>query len=436
MNIAMTKEIVQPGNMAEVAIIGAGPYGLSIAAHLGAHGVPFRIFGNPMSAWSTHMPQGMRLKSEGFASSLSDPNSEFTLRHYCQQQNLPYADTGHPVPLATFVSYGLAFQHKFAPNLENKLVVAVRQCSDGFELQLEDGELVRACKVIVAVGVAKFEQIPPELVALPAGFVSHSSAHSGLEGFKGRQIAVVGAGASALDLAALLYESGASVQLIARSSTIRFHDPPRSRSLRERVFRPMTGIGAGMQLYFYVHAPLIFRRLSEKLRLERVRKTLGPAPAWFIRDQVVGKVPFHLGVRISGASVQDGRVSLLLSDGEGHEQTVEADHVIAATGYQVDVERLGFLSREIRDTVRTTGKAPALSANFESSVSGLYFVGPSAANTFGPLMRFAYGASFTAQRLSKHLAKLDLSESALYKRRRISRPLNPSYAKTQNLDDK
>jgi hypothetical protein len=51
-------------------------------------------------------------------------------------------------------------------------------------------------------------------------------------------------------------------------------------------------------------------------------------------------------------------------------------------------------------------------------------------------MRFAYGASFTAQRLSKHLAKLDLSESALYKRRRISRPLNPSYAKTQNLDDK
>jgi hypothetical protein len=129
-------------------------------------------------------------------------------------------------------------------------------------------------------------------------------------------------------------------------------------------------------------------------------------------------------------------VSLLLSDGEGHEQTVEADHVIAATGYQVDVERLGFLSREIRDTVRTTGKAPALSANFESSVSGLYFVGPSAANTFGPLMRFAYGASFTAQRLSKHLAKLDLSESALYKRRRISRPLNPSYAKTQNLDDK
>ena len=54
--------------MTRVVIIGAGPYGLSVAAHLRAHGVAFRIFGAPLDSWRNHMPVGMMLKSDGFAS--------------------------------------------------------------------------------------------------------------------------------------------------------------------------------------------------------------------------------------------------------------------------------------------------------------------------------------------------------------------------------
>jgi thioredoxin reductase len=393
----VAKPNAHPGNVSDVVIIGVGSYGLSIAAHLAAYGVSFRIFGDPMSAWSGQMPKGMRLKSEGFASSLSDPGSEFTLHHYCQQQGIEYADTGYPIPLATFISYGLAFQRKFVP-------------------KLEDGEKVVARKVVVAVGITHFWHLPHILKALPEGFVSHSSAHSSLEAFKGSHIAVVGAGASALDLAALLHQAGAAVQVIARASTIRFHEPPRPRSLVERVFQPTTGIGFGMKLYFFVHAPFLFRRMPQEFRLEKVRQTLGPAPGWFVRDQVVGKVPLNLGVNVTNATVQNGRACLRLTDSEGRHRTIEADHVIAATGYQVDLSRLSFLSGEIRQRIRTVGKAPALSATFESSVPGMYFVGVSAANTFGPLMRFAYGASFTARRLSKHLAKPIHGKSMLHKK--------------------
>src|SRR6516165_1462268 len=56
----------------DVAIVGAGPYGLSLAAHLQALGVEYRVFGRPMDTWRHHMPEGMLLKSDGFASSLSD----------------------------------------------------------------------------------------------------------------------------------------------------------------------------------------------------------------------------------------------------------------------------------------------------------------------------------------------------------------------------
>jgi thioredoxin reductase len=401
-------------NVTEVAIVGGGPYGLSIAAFLAACGVPYRIFGNPMSAWANQMPKGMRLKSEGFASSLADPKSQFTLAHYCREQGLPYQDTDHPVPLETFVAYGLAFQKRFVPNLEKKMVMSVRRCPVGFELLLDDKEIVSARKVIVSVGITHFSYVPSVLSAISSDFVSHSSAHNDLQGFRGCEVAVVGGGASALDLAALLDQGCASVKVIARRSAIRFHNPPKPRSLRDRFLSPMTGIGSGVDLYFYANAPYMFRWLPDKLKLDRVRKTLGPAPGWFIRDQVVGRVPLILGTDIVGAWVQDGRVQLQLMDGERRTQTLGFDHVIAATGYRIDIQRLSLLGDDLSAKIRLIDKSPRLSANFESSVPGLYFVGVTAANTFGPVLRFAFGARFTATRLSRHLAKSARRYSSSY----------------------
>jgi thioredoxin reductase len=150
--------------------------------------------------------------------------------------------------------------------------------------------------------------------------------------------------------------------------------------------------------------------LPEQLRLEFVRKHLGPAPGWFIRDEVVGKVPFILGVTITEAKVQDGRVCLQLTDRAGKSQTLTADHVIAATGYKTDLRRLDFMHADILAGIRAVDYIPVLSANFESSFPGLYFVGASAANSFGPLMRFAFGARFAADRLAKHFADQGLAK--------------------------
>ena len=390
----------------QVAIIGAGPYGLSIAAHLKAAGVDFRIFGSPMNTWMTQMPRGMHLKSEGMASSLYDPTSSFTLEHYCKEQGLPYADHGLPVPLETFVAYGLEFQKRFVPELEDKVVVSLTRSDKGFQIGLEDGEVIAAQKVVVAVGISHFGHVPPSLSALPEGLVSHSSEHSGLEEFKGRAVAVVGAGASAVDLAALLHEAGASVQLIARKPAIRFHDPPdnKPQGFFQRLSAPSTGIGPGWKLYFCAYMPWAFRLLPEANRLRAVKRILGPAPGWFIRDRVVGRFPFHLESNITQAKAQNGQVSLELTNGSGERKTLLVDHVIAATGYKVDLKRLAFLDSRLESNIRTVGEMPVLSANFESSVAGLYFVGTSAANTFGPLMRFAYGARFAAQQVSSSLA--------------------------------
>ncbi len=389
----------------DVVVIGGGPYGLSLAAHLKSRGLRFRIFGKPMHTWATQMPKGMRLKSEGFASSLSHPDGIFTLEDYCKEKNIPYADTGLPVALETFIAYGLEFQRRFVTEIEDKQVVALNRSSSGFEISLHDGEVVACSRVVAAAGISHFGYVPPELSGLSNEWVSHSSQHGSVDRFKDRDVFVLGAGASALDLCALLHQAGARVQLIARAETIRFHDPPKPRSLVDSLRAPLTGIGGGWKLFFYTNTPLLFHMLPEELRLKMVRKTLGPAPGWFVKEQVVGRFPFHLGVEIGQARTANGRILIELVDKEGTKRTLQGDHLIAATGYRVCLERLAFLHQDLLKDVECLDGSPVLSRNFASSVPGLYFVGTAAANSFGPLMRFAYGAEFAAKRLSSHLRR-------------------------------
>ena len=391
----------------DVAIVGAGPYGLSVAAHLKAAGVDFRIFGKPMGFWRDHMPEGMHLKSEGFASSLSEPSGRFTLGAFCKERGLQYADLGSPVPLEVFTSYGLEFQTRFVPELEDDMVIQLERMQTAFKITLQNGEVLLARRVVVAVGQTYFPKLPRELAGFPKEAVSHSSEHSELDNFTGREVAIVGAGSSALDLAALLHERGASVQVVARIPKVRYHDPLDTKkvSLLEKVRNPTTGIGVGWKLWLCARLPLVFRLMPEKFRLEKVRRLLGPVGCWFIKDRVEGKVGLHLGVSIEGATLKDGRVRLELIDGAGLKKTLETDHVIAATGFDPSLRRITFLAPSIVSEIACSGNTPALSSNFESTVKGLYFVGVTAANTFGPLLRFAYGAEFTAPRLSRHLVR-------------------------------
>ena len=174
--------------MLEAAIVGAGPYGLSIAAHFRVLGVPHSIFGRPMDSWVAHMPAGMLLKSDGFASNLSDPGRDFPLKRFCLENGIDYADTGNPVRLETFSAYGRAFQKRMVPDLEEKLVENVERYEGGFVLTLDNGEEVTAKRVIFAVGITHFQHVPLVLQQLPGEFLSHSFQVSEIDGFRGRRI--------------------------------------------------------------------------------------------------------------------------------------------------------------------------------------------------------------------------------------------------------
>ncbi len=352
--------------MLETAIIGAGPYGLSVAAHFRRGGIPFRIFGRPMDSWLAHMPKGMMLKSDGFASDIYDPESAFTLRQFCAEQGIEYGDTGIPVRLETFTAYGLAFRDRMVPELEDKLVAKVERLPGGFLLQLEDGETVQARKVVLAIGITHFAYVPESLAHLPAEFLSHSARHHEIESFRGRDVVVIGGGSSAMDLAGLLHEAGAQVQLVSRRGELKFHSQPtgKPRSRWQQIRHPQSGLGPGMRSRFFANSPLAFHYLPERIRVEAVRRTLGPSGGWFIRDKVIGKVPLHLGCTPQGAQVQNGRVHLSVRAADGSERKIAAEHIIAATGYRVDLDRLNFLSAEICSTDRDGPGQPDVVVEF------------------------------------------------------------------------
>ncbi|MFG3117045.1 FAD-dependent oxidoreductase [Streptomyces sp. NPDC048197] len=393
-----------------VAVIGAGPYGLSTATHLRAQGVPVRVFGHPMASWQEQMPAGMLLKSTPAASSIDVPLEGHTLADYCAAAGEPrYESDWDLLPVETFVRYGRWLQRRLLPDVEPVRVVSVDRRADGFELKLDSGDQVGARAVVVATGLSGLAHLPRRLAAAvpdgpsATGPVSHSSQHHDLAALAGRDVVVVGAGQSALESAVLLAETGAAaVRVVARGpAAVGFGAPPD----RQPRLRPASPFGNAWSLYALTQHAGAFRLLPPPVRRALVRRVLGPLGAWWLRDRFTGRVRVTQGRRIVRATVRDGRPVLALRGADGHGGELAADHVLAATGYRMDLAALDFLGPGLRTGIAARAGGPLLDGGFGSSVPGLYFTGLPAAASFGPVMRFVCGTAFAGPRLARAVAR-------------------------------
>lgn len=392
-----------------VAVVGAGPFGLSTAAHLRAQGIPVRVFGEPMVSWRDNMPAGMLLKSTPGASNIDAPQRGHTLLDYCDVAGIRRLVADEDIiPVETFISYGEWFQQRFVPELERVRVVSVdRNKGGGFELKLDSGELFAARAVAVASGLFGLAHVPGELARAavdgptPTGPLSHSSQHHDLSRFAGKELIVVGAGQSALETAVLAAEAGARVRVVARGrGAVAFGAPP----WEQPRFRPESPFGRAFSLWALSYYPHPYRYLPAGARHYLVRQVLGPLGAWWLRERFEGRVEVREVARIVRAGAVDGRPLLAVQGHDGRIEELGADHVIAATGYRVDLGAMGFLGHELRTELAVSRGAPVLGAGFRSSIPGLYFTGLPAAASYGPVMRFVCGTEFASPRLARHLA--------------------------------
>jgi Pyridine nucleotide-disulphide oxidoreductase len=382
----------------DVTVIGAGPYGLSAGAHLKAKGLRVAVFGQPMHFWADKMPEGMLLRSPRVASNISDPRSEFTLDAYEAASGIqPVA----PLPLATFVEYGRWFQSQLGSSVDRTPVTEIVRAHSIFRLTLQGGESVTSARVVVAAGIEPFRRIPPTFSTLPAHQVSHCYEGRKLTDFASKRVAVIGAGQSALESAALLHEAGSNVEIVAAIPKLRWigmhswlhHMGPLSKLLYSKHDVGPLGISrlvASPSVVF--HIP---RQVKDKIRKRAVRSA---GSRWL--PERLTSVKVSTGRRVQTATSTDGEVRLQLDDGSER----RVDHVLLGTGYDVDISRYKFLSPALVAQVRRLGGYPKLGRGFRSSVPGLHFIGATAARNFGPLLYFVAGTEFASRELTSHLS--------------------------------
>jgi FAD-dependent urate hydroxylase len=392
-------------SVTDTVIVGAGPYGLSIAAHLRAAGVPYQLFGSTLESWRAFMPAGMVLKSEPFASNLWDPKRKFTLERFTTERKIPYQHSGRPLSLADFLSYAEWFRQRAVGEPNPAKVQKISHSGGEFTLEFVGHPPVKARRVILATGHMAFRYIPHELASLPEPLCWHSTRIGDVQAFAGRDVTIIGAGQSALESAALLHEAGASVRVIARTGDVIWNPAPSTeqRSFIDSIRRPESGLGLGWRSVAVCELPQAFRRMFPADKRHRfVAGSWGPTGAWWLRERFEHRIDTLLSCRILSANRLGERVRLVVEQPSGPRE-LETDHVICGTGFKVDVDRMDILDPALRASIAREGAAPRLDSRYQTSVAGLFVVGIASAPTFGPVMRFMFGAKHPALTLSQHL---------------------------------
>ncbi|GCE17393.1 NAD(P)-binding domain-containing protein [Dictyobacter kobayashii] len=387
----------------DVIVVGAGPYGLTTAAHLIGKGLNVAVFGKPMELWTKHMPAGMYLRSHWWATNLSDPQKKYSFARYLKMKNIhnPY-----PVPQKLFLDYAFWFQKNAVPNVDETYVTSVKRQNERFIVTLEDGRVLQATSVVMAIGVYYFCRRPEEFSGFSKELVSHAFDNGDYSNFKDKNILVLGGGQSAVEYSALLLEDGgaADVHLVARRPINWLpRDRHDERSLWEKIQAPSAGIAPGWENWVLEYIPYLFHRFPQERKDRFIKSHYNAAASDWLRERVLGegKVKVHERTTIKELKEQDGKLDVLLSDG----QRLQVDHLLLGTGYEVTVKNLSMIDPGLLSQIQTDQNIPILNNWFESSVPGLYFIGLSSVRTFGPLYRFVVGAKAAGKRVAAGAAR-------------------------------
>ncbi len=382
----------------EVAVVGAGPHGLSAATHLRRAGVQTQVFGAPMGFWKV-MPEGMMLRSNMSATNMIEPVGPLSLASYADATG---AQIEQPVPLSDFIAYGSWVQRMAVPDVDERTVTALERAPGGFNLNFDDGTRVSASRVLIACGIAPFERMPPGFDHLPSDRVSHTARHRDLGRFAGQRVAVVGGGQSAFECAALMLERGAAqVEVLVRKPAVvwlRGHGVKKALGRLGPIVYAPTDVGP---LWYsrLVAQPDLFRQLPRGAQDRIAARSIRPACSHFVRVRL-GEVRISTGVGVAGAEADGDTLRLSLSDGSAR----EVDHLMFGTGYKIDVTRYAFLGEGILADMRRVDGYPVLGRGMESSVPGLHIVGAPAAWSFGPIMRFVSGSWYASRAVTREIA--------------------------------
>lgn len=375
--------------MLHTLIIGAGPFGLTLAAHLKQQGIEHLIVGKPMEFWQKNMPEGMYLRS-GCDWHL-DVSGKYTMEAYLAQKELKVSEV-EPIALAFYLEYVRWFVKQTQPNIQLSYVIDLKQSENGFVATLEDGSLVVAQNVVVAVGFQYFYYTPDELTAvLPQGRFKHTCHAVHLDQYAHKRVLIIGGRQSAFEWTALLREKEAAhVHVCYRHETPHF-----AIAHWGWVMDVVNTIG---------EQPDWFRSLNDEEK-EHYRYRLWAegrlkVEPWLDERVHQANVSLHPQTHVVKTEItSENTLKVCLSNGE----IMELDEIITATGYKVDTHKVPFLNPSLLAELQCNHGFPCLDTHFQSNIPGLFFTSFMAGQDFGPFFGFTIAVRTAAKLIAQGL---------------------------------
>jgi len=385
-----------PNLKVDLLIIGAGPFGLSMAAYAQHLGIDHAIVGQPMEFWRKHMPRDMYLRST--VDWHFDPLGVYTLEKFLETQNLKPADVD-PLSLSFYLSYAQWFQDR--SQIEVLPLVIQRLDSINadeyrFQATTDDGQTIKANHVVIAPGFKYFKHLPAELVTrLPPDRFSHTCDLIDFSGLENKRCLIIGGRQSAFEWAALLHE--------ARAAAVHISHRHESPAFKAADWSWVPELVDGM-----VENPNWFRHLSEQEKDDVSRRLWAEGrlkvEPWLearITNDVVKLWPL---TEVSGCQARpSGEIEVELSNGE----TLLVDHIVMATGYKVRIDRVPFLAEgNIIEKLSVQNGFPVLDDHFQTNLPGLFITSMPAAQDFGPFFAFTVSVRTSAKLIGDAIAEL------------------------------
>jgi len=372
----------------ELLIVGAGPFGLSMAAQAQADGVDYLMVGKPMAFWRSHMPAGMLLRSA--CDWHLDPTGIHTIEAFAASRGQTPVDV-EPLSLEFYLDYARWFQEQKGLKIAPVFVERLDRTDGAFWAQMENGETIGAANVVLALGFSHFAHIPADLAALlPAGRYAHSKDLVDFAPLAGKRVLIIGGRQSAFESAALLREAGAAhVHICYRHPTPRFEPSDWGRANR---------IVAGL-----ADNPTWFRDLNEDEKADINR--------WFWTEGRLKLEPW-LWPRLDHPEISlwpesqlagcvksaDGALEIRLDSGA----ELAVDQVIFATGYKVEMGQIPLLAAgNLLAELATVNGYPCLDEQMQTNIPGLFVTSIPAVQDFGLFFGFTISARLSAQLMGR-----------------------------------
>jgi len=375
--------------MPDTLVIGAGPFGLALAAHLKNQGIEHLVIGKPMEFWEKHMPEGMYLRS-GCDWHL-DVNNTNTIDAFAKTQQHTIKEV-EPISLNFYLKYAHWFIGQTRLNIKRAYVTTLKQAKNGFTATSDDGDSIEAKHVVVATGFKYFTCTPPELAAvLPQGRYSHTCNTNELSQFSSKRVLIIGGRQSAFEWTALLREKHAAEVHVSYR-----HDTP---DFVASDWNWVMDVVNNIALH-----PSWFRELDQESK-EQYRYKLWAegrlkVEPWLKERVQHDNITLHPHTQVERTTItNDNAIKIYLNNGA----SFEVDHIITATGYKVETKQLPFLHADLLASLECSNGFPQLDTHFQSNVPGLFFTSFMAGQDFGPFFGFTIGVRAAAQLVAQGL---------------------------------